>query len=400
MKGSVLLTGTMDEGRRKIAVKKVVDSITNYKEVEKLVRLSKEKQHENVVRYYLVEHEKPYYYIALEWCHGTLEDFVENKHFDRGGLTDIEVARQITSGLKYIHSCDVFHLDLKPSNVLITKANDTENRVVITDFDVSKHSEGGKSLRTFTFSGSEGWIAPEVSVINYQYHLSSKVDIFALGCLFYYIVTRGLHPFYDQPNFDNRVCQKNISLYAKEEYSLKLPGLDNKSQIGVLSDDLLVQLLDKHPKQRPDASTCLQHPVFWDSLKKRKFLEASGDLLREDSYNHFHQRLEKNSRIVIGSEWEVGDPVKELASSSNYQKKFLSDLLLFVRDQYAHLWKQRGVAPALHSNTYGEYNLLEDVNRRYPGFLQHIYHAAVPWRNEDKFKEFYPKDDAYIKVFD
>ena len=398
MKGSMLFAGTLDNGRRKVAVKKVVDSITNYEEVNKLIQLSKVKQHDNIIRYYLVEHEEPYYYIALEWCHGTLTDFVEDTDFDRRGLTDIEAARQIASGLNHIHSCGIFHLDLKPSNVLITRANDSSNRVVITDFDVSKCSEGGKSLRTFTFSGSEGWVAPEVSVINYEYRLSSKVDMFAMGCLFYYIITKGFHPFHDKAEVDYHQCQKNICLYSEKDYDLKLRNLDKTTQTGLLAEDLIFQLLQRNPKQRPGASICLEHPVFWDSLKEGKFLETAGDTLYNETDNHLHHRLDQDRQIVIGSEWDVGEQIREFVSKGKYDREYLSDLLRFIRDHCVHLWKHRSEAPGLENRKDGKYDILEDVNKRYPGFLLHVYYAVVPWRHEEKFKEFYPDDDSHIKV--
>lgn len=383
-KGSMLFSGTLDNGRRKIAVKKVVDSITSWEEVEKLRLLSEEKQHDNVIRYFLVEHEEPFYYIALEWCHGTLRDFVEKPDFDRGGLTDIGVARQIACGLGYVHSRDIFHLDLKPSNVLIARASKTTNRVVITDFDVSKCSEGGKSLRTFTFSGSEGWLAPEVSVFSYQYRYSSKVDIFAFGCLIYYVITKGLHPFHDEPNAELNACQKNIILYSEGKYELTLQGLDKTTQIGLLATELIFQLLEKSPKRRPDVSTCLEHPVFWDSQKQRKFLEATGDMLYDDADDRLSKMLDTDSWIVIGSAWNVDDQVEPFVVQGEYDRQSLSNLLRFIRDHYTHLWERKTAASSLQGGKDVRYDLLQDVNRRYPGFLLHVYHATVPWRREEK----------------
>ena len=56
------------------------------------------------------------------------------------------------------------------------------------------------SYHTDAVKGSVGWQPAEVILDEEQYthkntHRTNKVDIFSLGCVFYYLMSRGEHPF-------------------------------------------------------------------------------------------------------------------------------------------------------------------------------------------------------------
>ena len=69
-------------------------------------------------------------------------------------------------------------------------------------------SVSGGSLKS-AMAGSLGWRPPEICRVHHatlaevpstappasKLHLSKKIDIFALGCIFYYVLTKGRHPF-------------------------------------------------------------------------------------------------------------------------------------------------------------------------------------------------------------
>ena len=78
---------------------------------------------------------------------------------------------------------------------------------VLTSIDLysAKIADMGLSLRleqdrssfhlTSPGGGSTGWHAPELMRLDPDIRLTRSVDIFSIGCVIYYVLTRGLHPF-------------------------------------------------------------------------------------------------------------------------------------------------------------------------------------------------------------
>lgn len=67
---------------------------------------------------------------------------------------------------------------------------------MISDFGLCKKLQTGQ--RSFSkrsgVTGTEGWIAPEI--LNQENERTTcAVDIFSLGCVFYYVLSEGEHPF-------------------------------------------------------------------------------------------------------------------------------------------------------------------------------------------------------------
>ncbi len=104
--------------------------------------------------------------------------------------SDEQVLYQIASGVQYIHSQKLIHRDINPKNILISLTKPVVMKV--SDFGLSKPTT---SRGTFTLSriiGTPIWIAPEI--LNKE-RGSVRSDIFATGCVFFYFIKRGIHPF-------------------------------------------------------------------------------------------------------------------------------------------------------------------------------------------------------------
>lgn len=104
--GTVVFRGCF-EGRP-VAVKRILPVCYTlaFREVQ-LLRETDE--HPNVVRYFCMEEDPNFYYIALELCAATLADFVENPSFDRGQppLQPVQAIYQAASGLEHLHNLNI-----------------------------------------------------------------------------------------------------------------------------------------------------------------------------------------------------------------------------------------------------------------------------------------------------
>lgn len=151
---------------RDVAVKRILPECFSLADRE--VDLLKESdQHVNVIRYFCTETDGQFRYIALELCLATLSDWVEGR-WDSGGLdiSGVEVLKDATEGLRYLHSLRIVHRDVKPANVLLSLGGGLGKvRTMISDFGLCKKIRDGRgsySRRSGGVPGTDGWIAPEV----------------------------------------------------------------------------------------------------------------------------------------------------------------------------------------------------------------------------------------------
>lgn len=107
----------------------------------------------------------------------------------------LEIFEQVVKGLDHIHKNGLYHLDLKPENVLISKDEQQGSiRVKITDFDCSKQSADGRQSVTAIHNGTRSYMAPEVlgtgPFPDERYTFTQAVDIFSLGVLMWVFLNK------------------------------------------------------------------------------------------------------------------------------------------------------------------------------------------------------------------
>lgn len=99
---------------------------------------------------------------------------------------------------------------------------------------------------------------------------TTSVDIFSMGCVFYYVFSKGSHPFGDLVK-----RQLNILSY---EFDLKIFNHPQMDSTSVLAEELITAMISKDPSKRPIAKAVLMHPFFWNSEKILNFLQVNGIL--------------------------------------------------------------------------------------------------------------------------
>ena len=239
--------------------------------------------HPNVIRYYYQEAQADFLYIALELCPASLADVIERPDQYREIAVAFEpkrALRQITSGLRHLHVLKIVHRDIKPQNILISSAKkgvdqSAGHRMLISDFGLCRKLEMDQTSFVPTAGGvmgvgTVGWRAPEIlrgevkldettgddqsqssrdsvntttgsnTEMGKPTRLTKTVDIFALGCLFYYTLTNGGHPFGDR--FEREV---NILRNARS-----LEGLEQFGEEGSDAVDLISAMLEPEASNR------------------------------------------------------------------------------------------------------------------------------------------------------
>ena len=84
--------------------------------------------------------------------------------------------REVAETLEYVHRRGVLHRDVKPSNIMITRAG----RVLLLDFGLAGTPEQERLTRTGSQIGSLAYMAPELLAGETQ-GLDARADVYALG---------------------------------------------------------------------------------------------------------------------------------------------------------------------------------------------------------------------------
>lgn len=171
----------------------IKNELAVYKKIEK-----EKVKCENIIHFISHFREKSNVIMILEYINGftlrrvIFESFNSNKKISSSEKKIY--LEQIGNGLKYLHSLNIFHCDLKPENVLIYDENG-KIMVKICDFGCSHIiPEGVFDSIGLRFSGTAGFTTPEV--YNDKQKLVKLVDIdtWAYTCLLYYCFV-GKHSF-------------------------------------------------------------------------------------------------------------------------------------------------------------------------------------------------------------
>uniref|UniRef100_A0A8C5E7D8 non-specific serine/threonine protein kinase n=1 Tax=Gouania willdenowi TaxID=441366 RepID=A0A8C5E7D8_GOUWI len=293
--GTFVFRGKFDG--RQVAVKRILPEC--FEVAEREVQLLRESDaHPNVIRYFCTERDRLFTYIAIELCTATLQQYVENPSgFPK--LNPKTLLEQTICGLSHLHSLNIVHRDLKPRNILLSGPSALgQFRALISDFGLCKKIQDGRcsfSLRS-GIPGTEGWIAPEVLRDTPGNKPTAAVDVFSAGCVFYYVVSRGQHPFGDS-------LRRQVNILSGE-YSLS-HFMDDMHD-DVIALDLIELMISSEAEARPSTASVLKHPFFWKPDKQLLFFQDVSDRIEKEPLDGpIVVRLETAGRTVVRTNWRM-----------------------------------------------------------------------------------------------
>jgi serine/threonine protein kinase len=172
-----------------------------------------------------------------------------NRIVELGAYTEemaVKVVRSLLDAVAYLHSLNIAHRDLKPTNLLL-KSVDDDSDVKIADFGLSKIL--GENALMQTACGTPIYVAPEVlSGEAYE----REVDLWSIGVIMY-ILLCGFPPFFN----DGTDVGMLFDQIMTGTFEFPDPYWTN------ISDDaknLIKQFLTVDPAKRPTAEEALKHP--------------------------------------------------------------------------------------------------------------------------------------------
>jgi serine/threonine-protein kinase len=226
-------------------------------------------EHQNIVSIYEYGEEGGLRYFAMQFVdgHDLGKRISENKYLAYDEM--IDYTKQIGRALRYAHSCNIIHRDIKPGNVLIEK----NNLVRLTDFGIAKIVHGTNITMTGSAVGTPEYMSPEQAQGK---KLDAQTDIYSLGIVMYEMLTRK-PPFYgnnpmsvaykqvheipDPPSLKRKDIPKRLEMIVLK--ALKKDRKDRYASVGDLLDHL-----DKVGSEAPPAVVSNGKPSGSDQQQK------------------------------------------------------------------------------------------------------------------------------------
>ncbi|KAJ8261558.1 hypothetical protein GJAV_G00155700 [Gymnothorax javanicus] len=220
-------------------------------------------------------------YIVMEYCDGgNLSEKIHAQKAKDGYFSEDQILSwfvEICLAVHHVHEKNILHRDIKPQNILL----DEHGRTRLADFGVAKHLESG-SAYAHTDAGTFCYLSPE-RIDDLPYN--SKSDMWALGCVLYELCELRLA----FPETRKTVLFKKITDGPSPEISDKY-STDLR--------DLVRDLLQKNPANRPSASDVLKRPFLLGSLIK-KIIGAPEDMRQK--LNKLNEVADALERVLLGT---------------------------------------------------------------------------------------------------
>eukprot|EP01018_Ginkgo_biloba_P008109 Gb_03870 [translate_table: standard] len=264
---------------------------------------------------------------------------------------------QLLRALKYIHTANVFHRDLKPKNIL---AN-ADCKLKICDFGLARVSFNDAPSAIFwtDYVATRWYRAPELCGSFFSKY-TPAIDIWSIGCIFAEMLTG--KPLFPGKNvvhqldlmtdmlgtpspesiarIRNEKARRYLSSMRKKQpvpFSQKFPNVDP------LALRLLERLLAFDPKDRPTAEEALADPYFRGLAKVER--EPSTQPISKMEFEFERRRLTKDDvRELIYREILEYHPqmLQEYLCGADHANFMYPSAVDMFKRQFAHLEEHYG----------------------------------------------------------
>ena len=167
----------------------------------------------------------------------------------------VHLLSQVCDSLAEAHGASLIHRDIKPANIYVCRYGRRTDFVKVLDFGLVKRRQDApdevKMTAEHGVGGTPAYMAPEQA--GEDEHVDGRADIYALGCVAYWLVT-------GEMVFQARTP---IEMIAHHVQTPPVPP-SQRTELDVPKelDDVILACLEKDPNQRPQSADELARRLY------------------------------------------------------------------------------------------------------------------------------------------
>ncbi|XP_067625595.1 wee1-like protein kinase [Eurosta solidaginis] len=262
-------------------------------------------KHDNVVRYYSAWAEDNHMLIQNEYCNGgSLQSLIQKRFLVESELKILLL--HVAEGLRYIHSNDLVHMDLKSGNIFLTKVpshkaaltkeyyedgmdgiyEELSNTECITTYKIGDLGHVTSIKEPHVEEGDCRYLPYEILQDDFSNLL--KADIFSLGMTVFEAAGGGPLP-------------KN----GPEWQKLRNGEIPNIPTLSPEFNDLIKLMTHPDPEKRPSSTTIFNHPIL-SSMESKSKSQLNQELTIEKRKNEILLRKLREAKKLL-KQYEQND---------------------------------------------------------------------------------------------
>ncbi|XP_058087056.1 mitogen-activated protein kinase 3-like isoform X2 [Magnolia sinica] len=261
------------ETNERVAIKKIQNAFQNHVDALRTLRelkLLRHLRHENIVALkdiMMPVHRRSFkdVYLVYELMDTDLHQIIKSSQKLSNDHCECFLY-QLLRGLKYLHSANILHRDLKPGNLLIN----SNCQLKICDFGLARTgSDKGQFMTEYVVTR---WYRPPELLLccdNYD----TSIDVWSVGCIFAELLGR-------KPIFPGTECLNQLKLIIDVLGSMAdtdLDFFDNPKALKYIKSlpwSPGIPLASLYPNATPNAIDLLQKMLVFNPLKRISVAEA------------------------------------------------------------------------------------------------------------------------------
>lgn len=327
--------------KKVVALKKIFDAFQNSTDAQRTFReimfLQELDQHENIIRLLNVhkaENDRDIY-LVFEFMETDLHAVIRANILEE--IHKKYIVYQALKSLKFMHSADLLHRDMKPSNLLLN----SECHVKVCDFGLARSiaETDAKDTHVMTDYVATRWYrAPEILLGSPNY--TKGVDMWSIGCIIGELLDgQPLFPGSSTMNQIEKIIEVTGYPTPEEIESIQSPFAD--TMLKGLRAEPKKRLTDIYPKAPRDALDLMSKLLMFSPHDRPTVEEALAHPYVKQFHNAENEpRASKSIRICINDNRKL--------SISEYRDQLYKDILRKKREHRKQKKEKRRQRAAAH----------------------------------------------------